>query len=293
MNKLKILVTGAGGFIGSRFMELNSDRHELTAVSLRNTRINQINCTAIDAIVHFAGLAHQMEEIDPSLYFKVNRDLTLELANKAKAEGVKHFVYISTTKVYGDGGSSAVYTEKSRCVPGDPYGKSKFEAEQKLQALASDHFTVSIIRPPLVYGPGVKGNLLLFIKLALLPLPLPFKGINNNRAMVYVDNLIALIAKILERRADGIFTLTDVDQISTEMLMVELRKNLGKKSNLFYAPLLLRFPIKWLKPAMYSRLFGSFNIDCSYTLESLNYQNPVSFTQGVKAMVEHYKAHHK
>ncbi len=290
MPRLKnILVTGANGFIGSRFVALNTGNYNLKAVSLRFVSIEEVDCENIDSIVHFAGLAHQMEEVDPKMYYDINRDLTLQLAQKAKDRGTKQFIYISSTKVYGDGANGKVFSEDSACHPTDPYGDSKLQAENGLKELENDHFKVAIIRPPLVYGPGVKGNLLLFLKLAKTSIPLPFKSVNNNRAMVFVDNLVALIDRIIDTEARGVFTLTDVDQISTELLMKEMRKNFDKKPMLFYAPAFIKLPIKWLKPAMYSRLFGSFNIDCTHTLKSLDYQNPVSFKQGIKSMVDHYK----
>lgn len=289
MGKLKVLITGASGFIGSRFLELNRSLYELIPVSLRETSPSELNCSAYDVVLHLAGLAHQMEEVDEKEYFRINKDLSLDLANKAKSDGVKHFIYISTTKVYGDGDENEVYAEDSVCKPTDPYGQSKLDAELALKELSSADFKIAIVRPPLVYGAGVKGNLLRFIKLAKLPIPLPFKGVSNNRAMVYVDNLIALIDRIIENEAVGVYTLTDVDHISTEMLISEIRHDLGRRSGLIKPPLFFLRALKRFKPELYSRLYGSFNVNCDYTLSTLKYTNPISFRQGIHAMVSHYQ----
>ncbi|MFY0643028.1 MAG: NAD-dependent epimerase/dehydratase family protein [Bacteroidia bacterium] len=286
---LNILVTGSSGFIGSRWLQLMHEKYKLSTVSLRKTAIQDVQLEGVDTILHLAGLAHQMEAVNPSKYFEINTDLTLALAKKAKAQGVKHFVYISTTKVYGDGEDQVFYNEKSKCIPTDHYGESKLKAENKLKKLRSDSFLVSIVRPPLVYGPGVKGNLLLFMKLAKTPYPLPFKGISNNRAMVYVDNLIAMISKIIDSRKEGIFTLTDQHRISTEELIAEIREQMGRSPKLFKLPGILVLPIKWLKPHIYFRLFGSFNVDCSESLKTLNFTIPYAFEDGIRAMVSHYQ----
>ncbi len=286
--KMKLLITGASGFIGSRFISSRKDRYELIEVSLRNTAVDDIDLITAEAVVHLAGLAHQFDAIDESEYFRVNRDLTVELARKAKEEGVRQFIYISSTKVYGDGEDDVFYNEFSDCVPTDPYGWSKLEAERELKLLDSEEFTVSIIRPPLVYGPGVKGNLLLFMKLARLPIPLPFKGVNNNRAMVYVDNLISLIDKLIDKRMSGTYTLTDSNRISTEDLIREIRLQRWKKAYLFRLPRFLMWPLKRIKPSIFQRLYGSFNVNCEHTLETLGYANPYSFKEGIAAMVQHF-----
>ena len=287
--KKKILVTGSSGFIGTRWLQLMKDQYELVPISLKTTAVKDVDLEGVDAILHLAGLAHQMEAINPNRYFEVNTDLTIHLAKKAKKKGVTHFVYISSTKVYGDGDDEVFYSESSTCIPTDPYGESKLKAEQELDKLRSDSFKIAVLRPPLVYGPGVKGNLLLFMKLAKMPFPLPFKGIENNRAMVYVDNLIAMIAQIIEKQAEGIFTLTDQHRISTEELIAEIREQMGKRPKLFKLPRILIWPVKVVKPHIYYRLFGSFNVDCSHSLSSLEFRIPYAFEDGIKAMVNHYQ----
>ena len=195
-----------------------------------------------------------MQEIDAAEYFKINTHQTVKLAERAKQQGVQHFIFISSTKVYGDEGGNMVYDEETICKPTDPYGESKLEAENKLRAMASDKFKVACVRPPLVYGPGVKGNLFRLMKLAQRGYYLPFKGVQNNRAMVHVDNLIALIMTIIVQKADGIFCLTDED-VSTERLMRAILHALNEPIRLFNVTAPGRSVIKILRPDLYSRLY--------------------------------------
>lgn len=283
-------MTGASGFIGSRFVETTSAA-DIATVSLRKTKVEDVDLSTTDVVVHFSGLAHQFEAVPESEYFRVNTEQTLQLALKAKEEGVKQFIYISSTKVYGDGGDEQIFNEATICQPTDSYGKSKFIAEQRLIQIDSEKFKVAIVRPPLVYGPGVKGNLLRFIKLAEKGIPMPFKHVHNNRAMVHVDNLISLIHRIIELNESGVYTLTDNRRISTEDLMIEIKNNLQSSGRLFYLPKVFRWPIKILKPALYNRLYGSFNIDCSESLSKLQHKNPVSFSDGISSMVSYYLQH--
>jgi len=167
-----ILLTGASGFIGQGFIELNSEKYNIESHSLQKNKVSDIDFSRIYSVVHLAGIAHQMQKIDNQIYFDVNHHLTVELAKAAKANGVTHFLFMSTIKVYGEKKENEVLTEYSTCNPEDAYGKSKLQAEQALQQLESDTFKVSIVRPPLVYGPRVKGNMIRLIQLADWSIPL-------------------------------------------------------------------------------------------------------------------------
>ncbi len=281
--KKKILVTGANGFIGKRFIEYNKERFNITTLSVRDESHKTFDYTGFDSIVHLAGKAHDMACKDDSEYFKINVDITKALATKAKADGVKHFIYISSVKVYGNEDRGLI-TDKSECTPEDSYGKSKLEAEQFVKALQDENFTVAIVRPPMVYGKGVKGNMDKLIALCNKNYPLPFGKIGNARTMVFVDNLVELLNTIIDQQAQGIFIPGDKRPISTDALIVMIRKALGKEAKLISIPKFLRSIIKTLKPALHKRLFGSFIIDTKNTNATLNFVPPYSTEFGIEEM---------
>ncbi len=288
--KHKLLLTGASGFVGQRFLIYNKEKYAISPVSLQRVAADAINYDGIDGIVHSAGMAHQMKKIEDQVYFDVNYTLTKQLADAAKAAGVKHFIFISTIKVFGEH-QKAVLTENSPCLPtNDPYGESKLKAEKYLQSIEDNEFVVSIIRPPLIYGPGVKGNLFRFLELGNKPYPLPFKNIDNRRTMVFVDNFIELINRIIETKQSGIFLASDRSPISTEKLIGEIRLGLGKERNLFSISGFLRSVLAAFKPEFALRLFGSLEMDTSNSFKRLNYTPPYSIEQGIKSMVDWYKS---
>ena len=291
MEKTKtILLTGGTGFVGQRYIIYNKDRYIIKPISLQKKSVSEVSFKDIDIIVHLAGMAHQMQKIDNQIYFDVNYTLTKELADAAKAAGVKHFIFISTIKVFGEH-QQGVLTEKSPCLPqNDPYGESKLKAEQYLQSIEDDNFIVSIIRPPLIYGPGVKGNLIRFLELGNKPYPLPFKNLNNRRTMVFLDNFIELINRIIDTKQSGIFLASDEIPISTEKLISEIRLNLGKKSNLFETPDFMKSMLSLVKPEFALRLFGSLEMDTSDSFKRLDFTPPYTIEQGIKSMVDWYKS---
>lgn len=286
--KLRLLVTGTGGFIGRRFLELNRDLFDLLPVSLRETAVEDIPLEGVDAIVHLAGKAHEMRPVPDQVYYDVNYTLTKKLAEEARKKGVPHFIYASSVKVYGDE-AERMLDEKSPCVPTDAYGKSKLQAEEMLQHMSALNFKVAIVRPPLVYGPQVKGNMIRLLQLADKNIPLPFGNITNKRSMVYLDNVIHLINTIAEQQATGIFIAGDDAPVSTGYLISTIRKYLGKPANLLSIPGFARKLLQTVRPALYTRLFGSYIIDNSTTNRRLRFQPPVSTEKGIEEMVEWYR----
>ena len=286
---MKVIVTGANGFVGTRFMQYNQARFQLEPLSLRSVDWSKVNLAGIDAVVHLAGKAHDMHSTNDAEYFEINYDLTKKLADKAREQGVPHFIYISTVKVYGDE-DREVLNEQSDCHPEDAYGKSKLQAELYLRSIENNQFRVAIVRPPLVYGPGVKGNLIRVLGLAGTNLPLPFARTANKRSMVYLDNLVELLNSILEKRSSGTFVAGDEHTVSTEELIAEIRRAMHKKPRLISIPALARSILRKLKPAFYKRLFGSFVIDNQNTNKALQFAPPYSFEYGIGRMVEWYQS---
>jgi len=279
-----ILVTGSSGFIGKYAIPHLKEKFSIEKVSLRSLSVSELKLNKVGTILHLAGKAHQMKEIDPNEYFKVNHQLTIELAKKAKKVGVSHFVFISTVKVFGDK-VNIILDEDSICHPTDPYGKSKLIAEQDLLKLASKDFIVSIIRPPLVYGPMVKGNLRKLENLIRkLPI-LPFKNIKNERSMVFVGNLTALIIHILKSKPQGIFIAGDRERKSTSLLIETMMKHMNLQKKNIGLPKIIWGIIKIVKPNIYTRLLDSYIIDNSKTNRKLSFNPPYSFEEGIKKMI--------
>ena len=281
-----ILVTGASGFIGRFAVPFLQKNNNVNTVSLQNISPSQVDYNSIKTIVHLAGMAHRMEAVDSDVYFKINHELTLDFALQAKLAGVSHFVYISTVKVYGDHKGIKYFDESSLCAPTDPYGESKWRAEKDLLTLVDDKFTVSIIRPPLVYGRDVKGNLQSLLGLVRKYPIIPFGGISNKRSMVYVGNLVALIDTIISKNVGGIFLAGDEYPHSTSELVDMIIRNANLKTKNLAIPLFLKKVFKSLKPEMYHRLFGDFIIDNVKTNKSLGFTPPFSFEEGVAEMVK-------
>lgn len=285
---LTVAVTGANGFVGQRFMQYKKERYNLRPISLRDVRPESISLQGVDVVLHLAGKAHDMSLQDEQVYMNINYTLTKELADHALRAGVKHFIYVSSVKVYGEGSDQAL-NENSECHPEDPYGKSKLRAEAYLQTLQAGNFTVSIVRPPVVYGPGVKGNIIRLLAAIDKGSMLPLGNTRNQRTMVFLDNLIELIHRIIDNRGAGIFVAGDRQPLSTDKLIRIIGDKLGRRTKLISIPGFMRKMMSMVKPGLYKRLFGSFVIDNSSTNLRLNFTPPYSTEEGVEQMVNWYK----
>lgn len=279
---MKILLTGSNGFIGSYLMHTSAS-NTFIPFSFRNGDIHALDFSTVDSVIHLAALVHQMNGADKSEYERVNVVQTLELAMKAKIEGVKQFIFMSTVKVYGEE-SDTIYTETTPCHPRDDYGMSKLNAEQALQALENEHFTVSIIRTPIVYGSGVKANIRNLINLIQKVPILPFANTKNQRSMVYIGNLCALLETILKQQTSGIFLACDDTSLSTTQFIREIAAALGKECYLIDIPLFETL-LKYLKPTFHQRLYGNLLVDNTETKKKLGFSNPYSIKEGIKAMI--------
>jgi len=285
----RILLTGASGFIGQSLKKYWSSSDEVFSISSRNGfDISQIPPN-IHTVIHLAGIAHRMEATPSELYFEVNEHLTLKFAEKMKAQGIRHFIFFSTIKVYGDEVLKGEVNERTPCQPSDAYGQSKWNAEEGLRSLEDENFKVSVIRPPLVFGAGVKGNLYSLMKLLKKPFPLPFDRIDNQRSMVSVKNLIAMTEEIAYQCLPGIFLPRENELISTTGLVHEIRRYMNFNTpRTFSIPPFLRHSIKKLKPEFHARLFGSLVVNPSRSFERLTFQNPYLTAQGIEEMVSYY-----
>jgi len=279
----KLLLTGANGFLGSYFYKQYSIKYDIKTFSFVHNQFESLSLKNIDTVIHLGALVHQTQNINDEMYETINVTQTLELAQKAKEDGVQHFIFMSTVKVYGEG-SNVPYNDVSPCVPLDAYGKSKLKAEQKLQSLGNETFHVSIIRTPIIYGYGVKANMQNLIKLVDKMSFLPFGGIDNKRSFVYIGNLCALIDAIICASKCGVFLAGDDEALSTSELISLIANAKQKKIYLLKVPF-FKVLLKWFKPSFYQRLFESLTVDIKQTNQILNFKNPYSIREGIKKMV--------
>ncbi|MEW6551050.1 MAG: NAD-dependent epimerase/dehydratase family protein [Campylobacterota bacterium] len=280
---MKIIITGASGFVGSYFINKYNKKYDIKTFSFLKDDINTLDCSGVDVVFHLSALVHQMGGASVDEYERVNVTQTLKLAKKAKESGVKHFVFMSTVKVYGEE-TNSVYTEHSECHPEDEYGKSKLIAEIELQKLENDDFRVSIVRTPIVYGYGVKANIKSLVKLVNKIPILPFGGIENRRSIVYIGNLCHLVDEVIQQNQSGIFLASDDKPLSTSKLIELIAENLEKKIYLIKIPFFETL-LKLLKPSFHKRLYGSLEVDNTITKEKLNLKNHYSVEEGIKLML--------
>lgn len=304
---MKVLVTGASGFVGARLVaELLRRGHKVVA-PMRNPRpwagvetvpIGDLTAetdwsaalAGCDAVVHSAARAHVLDDpaADPLVVFRrVNRDGTLRLAEQAKEAGIAHFLFISTIKVNGETTTpDRPFRAEDRPDPQDAYGLAKAEAEAGLRALAGD-MILTIVRPPLVHGPKAKGNLAVLIKAIDKGLPLPLRLVDNRRSMVGVDNLADAVAFLLEKRQPGTFLIRDDGDLSTPDLIRILAGAMHKPSRLLpVPPALLTLGARLLgRRSMAERVLGSLTVDDS-PLRALGWVPPLSLQAGLIRMVQ-------
>lgn len=307
----KIMLTGANGFVGSTLMAAlasDSSIHVVTAVRKGaagpdciavgnidgNTDFSE-GLAEVDVVIHAAARAHIMrdEVADPlAEYRKVNVEGTLNLARQAVGAGVRRFVFLSSIKVNGE--ATAVgnpFQASDGPAPEDAYGVSKLEAEQGLMNLVAETgMEVVIIRPPLVYGPGVKGNFASMIKLVDKGIPLPLGTIHNKRSLVGIDNLVDLIVRCINHpaAANQVFLAGDGEDLSTTQLLRGVGRAMGKPARLILVPAgLLQFGATLLgKKAMAQRLLGSLQVDISKTCELLDWKPPYTVEEGLRRCFE-------
>lgn len=287
MKKKTLMITGASGFIGSNFIERYKDKYNIIPVDLLKIKPEEIDFRGVDTVLHLAALVHQMKGAPREKYFEVNTELTRRVAEEAKKQGVRHFVFYSTVKVYGYDGDlynhNLILNEESECKPiNDPYGESKWEAEKILRRLEDDNFKIGIIRPPMVYGKGVKGNMESLIKLVKILPVLPFNYDKNRRSLVNIENLMYLTTLVIDKEASGVFLPLDEKNISLK----EIVKGIEKAYNLKRINIPMIQPIFWLltkvKPNIMVRLFGTLQFDNQQTKEKLEYIAKVKYVEGIK-----------
>lgn len=306
---MNLLITGATGFVGRELVAelLGRDMSVLAVVRRPSSLPSEARQVVvedllsgiewkevlqkIDVVIHLAARVHIMNETvsEPLAAFrKVNVDGTLNLAKQATESGVKRFIYISSIKVNGEMTmTDCPFRPDDTVQPIDSYGLSKHEAEQGLLAMAkSTTMEVVVIRPPLVYGPGVRANFLSMMNWMHKGIPLPFGAVNNRRSLIALDNLVSFIIQSIDhpKAANEVFLISDDEDVSTTKLLQKVAKAFGKKS------LLIPVPVSWMKfvakliskEDMTSRLFSSLQVDSSKAHDLLDWKPVVTMDEQLK-----------
>ena len=228
----RILITGANSYIGTsfeRYMGQYDKEYEVDTVDMIDGTWREKDFSVYDVVFHVAGIAHQKEtKENKNLYYKVNRDLAIETAKKAKNEGVKQFIFLSSMSVYGK--ETGVITRKTTPNPKSHYGRSKLQAEEELCVLKSEQFLVCILRPPMVYGEGCKGNYQMLVRIAeKLSF---FANYKNKRSMIHIDGLSKAVKEMIDARCEGVFFPQDEEYRCTCEMIREIAQAKGKNFRL-------------------------------------------------------------
>ena len=279
---MKILITGASGYIGRSFISTFEDKYEFIPFSLLTNNVKSIDFHNAHVVLHCAALVHKKIEYPYEKYYEINVEYPVALAKKAKASGVKQFIFISTIAVYGE--NKQILCENTEYHPVTHYGKSKLEAEQQLQELSDANFVVSIIRPPMVYGKNAPGNIHSLVNLVKKVPFLPLAQIHNNRSFIYIGNLCHLVNMIIEKQKGGVFLASDGEAVSTTRLIELIAEGIGKKIYLLKIPFFESL-LNLVKPSFHKRLYGSLVVDDSITRERLALVYPYSLEDGIKLML--------
>jgi len=312
----KILVTGASGFIGRtlcnnliessfnvqgavRSLDSLTFDYNFKAVTVGEigANTNWLNALKdIDCIIHCAGKAHSINKKDNiNMYHSINTEGTKNLAEQAVKAGVKRLVFLSSVKVNGESTgknfNNKIFTNKSVLDPKDAYSISKFESEKSLWKISSKtDLEVVVVRLPLVYGYGAKGNLMRLIKLIKCGIPLPFDLIKNKRSLIGIDNLVDVLVRCIEHpdAKSKTFLVSDGEDLSTPELLKNIASAMGRSAFMFPFPisLLKFFGFVLGKSSEINRLTRSLQIDNDYTKKILNWSPPISVQEGIRRMIQ-------
>ena len=270
----KILVTGKNSYIGNAFeswLIKSENEYKIDKISVRDNAWREMDFSQYDTILHLAGIAHVSRNPNmEALYYQVNRDLTIEIAKKAKLDGVNQFIFMSSIIVYGEStNENKVIDMATPLNPSNFYGKSKLQAEEGINELANPEFKVVVIRPPMIYGEDSKGN---YPKLAKLARKVPlFPDIDNKRSMLFVENLCEFIKLMIDNEEAGLFFPQNKEYIKTSELVKTISEVHGKRVILtkLFNPMIL--PIV-KRVETFNKLFGDLVFDQSLSLYRENYQ---------------------
>lgn len=260
----KVLITGKNSYIGTsveNWLKKEPSKYKVDTIDMIDGSWKEKDFSDYDVVFHVAGIAHIKEtNQNQDLYYRVNRDLAFETAQKAKANSVKQFIFLSSMSVYGI--ENGIITKNTLLNPTSAYGKSKMEAEELINQLNNDFFYVAILRPPMVYGKGCKGN---YPRLANLALKTPlFPKIDNKRSMIYIDNLSEFVKQLINNCNKGLFFPQNAKYVNTSEMVKLIAEANGKKIRFtrVFNPL-----IRLLNISTINKVFGDLFYDMSMSYE--------------------------
>ncbi len=289
-----VLIIGGDSFIAKKFISANKDYFNLYSVSRQKTEfqnefvINDLfnvpesKFENIDVVINFAAIVHKPKIKDKSIYELINYKLPLFLAKLALKNNCSHFIQMSTIAVYGN---TEQINDETICSPYNYYGEYKLKADIELNKLSKDNFLVTSIRCSMVYG-GINapGNMSSLIKLVKTNLPLPFKGINNKRQFLNVNNLTQALKGIIEQKLQGIIILADEEYISTYELVDIIAYTLKIENKCIRLNVFWKL-IKMIKPEFAGKLIGNLLIENTYSFKKIGIALPYSIGDGIKEML--------
>lgn len=281
-----VLITGANSYVGTSFEKWLSqwpNKYHVDTIDMIDGTWREESFKGYDAVFHVAGIAHvSADQSKKDLYYRINRDLAIETAQKAKTDGARQFIFMSSMIIYGADesvGKEKIITKDTKPAPADFYGDSKLQADIAIQKLADGNFIVSIMRPPVIYGPGCKGNfpkLLNLSKYAFI-----FPDIDNRRSMIYIDNFCECVRQIIDETKGGTFFPQNEEYVSTKDMIVKARKLAGHRTWILPCP---KFVLNLLsKNATFNKAFGSKIYDKK--LSDCRKYNIVGFNDSLVRMV--------
>ncbi|SDI42225.1 NAD-dependent epimerase/dehydratase family protein [Natribacillus halophilus] len=270
----RVLITGVNSYVGNSletWLSKDPDNYSVDKISLRDHSWKDQDFSNYDTVIHVAGIAHVSK--DPKMeekYYQINRDLTIEAAKKAKTENVQQFVFMSSIIVYGNAvGEDGVIDEGTVPQPSDFYGNSKLQAEKGIESLSDETFKVAIVRPPLIYGNGSKGN---YPKLAKAAQKLPiFPDFDNKRSMIHIDNLCEFLRLMIDNEEKGLFFPQNKEYVKTSDIVKTISEVHGKNMKLvkLFNPIL---KLMQQRVGIVNKVFGNLVYDKNLSRYKEKYQ---------------------
>ena len=287
-----VLITGANSYIGTSFEEYACtnypDDFDITTIDMVDGSWRKSSFKGYDIVFHVAGIAHadtgKVSEETKAKYYAVNTDLAIETAKKAKEEGVKQFVFMSSAIVYGDSapyGKTKRITKETEPKPSNFYGDSKWQADKGIRELASEDFKTAVLRPPMIYGKGSKGNYPTLSKMAK-KLPV-FPKVRNERSMLYIENLCEFLCQIMKREECGVFWPQNAEYTCTSDMVQTIAETTGHRISVsgFWKPMVdIASHIPGKVGNLTNKAFGNLSYDSEMSRYDFEYQK-ISLTESV------------